>query len=379
MKPAQPHSVDEQRKVANLQDETDGAALYRALSEAETDPGLAQVYAKLAAIEDAHAAFWRRSLQQSGFDVKSGGPTARTRALIWLARRFGPSVVVPTIANLEKRDSSKYDQQADAVTAGLAADERSHARLMREIANPHDGLSGPSIAKLEGRHKGAGGNALRAGVLGANDGLLSNLSLIMGVAGAASDNKTILITGLAGLIAGACSMALGEWLSVTSSRELYAKQIATEEAELKANPAEEAEELALIYEAKGLPATQARALAARLMKSHSTALDTLAREELGIDPDELGGSALIAGATSFLLFAAGAAFPVLPFFFLSGNPAVLTGVGLSIAALAFVGAATSLFTGRGIAFSAARQMLIGAGAAAITFGVGKLLGAAITG
>lgn len=365
------------RKLANLRDEIDGGALYRALSEAESDPKMKEVYARLAGIEDAHADFWRRSLGRRAADLDKLGPSARTRALIWLARRFGPSVVAPTIAGLERRDSSKYDQQPDAVAAGLARDERSHARLLTQIANPADGLTGPAIAKLEGRHRGAGGNALRAAVLGANDGLLSNLSLVMGVAGAATDNRTILITGLAGLIAGACSMALGEWLSVTSSRELFARQIATEKAELEANPADEAEELALIYEAKGLPAEQARAFAERLMSDHTVALDTLAREELGIDPEELGGSAVVAGATSFLLFAGGAAFPVLPFFFLSGSAAVLSGVALSISALAFVGAATSLFTGRGIAFSAIRQVAIGAIAAGTTFAIGKLLGASI--
>jgi len=368
---------EDARKLANLRDEIDGGALYRALSEAEGDPKLAELYAKLASIEDAHAEYWRRSLARSGVDLAGMGPSARTRLMIWLARRLGPSVMAPAVARLETRDSAKYDQQPDAVAAGMAEDERSHARLMTQIADPAAGLSGPAIAKLEGRHRGSGGNALRAAVLGANDGLLSNLSLVMGVAGAATDNRTILITGLAGLIAGACSMALGEWLSVTSSRELYARQIATEKAELEANPADEAAELALIYEAKGLPADQANALAQQLMADHATALDTLAREELGIDPDELGGSAIVAGGTSFLLFAGGAIFPVLPFFFLTGIPAIAAGVALSIAALAVVGAATSLFTERGFTFSALRQVAIGVVAASITFGIGKVLGTVI--
>lgn len=367
------------RQLANFRDEVDGAALYRALSETEADPKLAQVYAKLASVEEAHSEFWKRSIEQNGPRIQNFNPSIRTRMLIWLARRFGPAFVVPTIVQLESKDSLKYDQQEDAVAAGLAHDERTHSRLMSEIATPINGLSGPLIAKLEGRHKASGGNALRAAVLGANDGLLSNLSLVMGVAGAATDNRTILITGLAGLVAGACSMALGEWLSVTSSRELYARQIETEKSELEANPAEEAEELALIYEAKGLPVSQAQALAQRLMTDRAAALDTLAREELGIDPDELGGSAYVAGATSFLLFAAGATFPVLPLFFLSGNLAVIVGIGLSLTALATVGAATSLFTGRGILFSACRQLAIGSVAAAITYGIGKLLGATITG
>ena len=151
----------------------------------------------------------------------------------------------------------------------------------------------------------AAGNALRAAVLGANDGLVSNASLVMGVAGAELAGRSILITGLAGLLAGSLSMALGEWLSVQSARELFAHQIGIEREELLAAPEEEAEELALIYQAKGLPAEQARELGQRLVQDQQTALDTLAREELGIDPAELGGSAWVAAITSFLLFSAG--------------------------------------------------------------------------
>src|SRR6185295_12048464 len=176
------------------------------------------------------------------------------------------------------------------------------------------------LARLEGRHR-SGGNALRAAVLGASDGLVSNLSLVMGVAGASVPGGTILLTGLAGLVAGACSMAMGEWLSVTSSRELNQQQIAVEADELQRMPDEEKEEMVLIYQAKGLDEAAARALADRLMANKDTALDTLVREELGIDPDELGGSAWTAAGTSFLLFAAGAIVPVAPFFWLDGTAA----------------------------------------------------------
>jgi VIT1/CCC1 family predicted Fe2+/Mn2+ transporter len=219
-----------------------------------------------------------------------------------------------------------------------------------------------------------GGNALRAAVLGANDGLVSNLSLVMGVAGAAAAEKTILLTGLAGLVAGACSMAMGEWLSVNSSRELYQRQIDIEASELEQAPEEEIEEIALIYEAKGLPRLQAQALAKQMMANKDTALDTLVREELGIDPAELGGSAWAAAGTSFLLFSLGAIFPVAPFFLLTGSPAVLASLAASGAALAAIGAGTSLFTGRGVVFSALRQLLVGYAAAAITYGIGTLAG-----
>jgi len=216
-------------------------------------------------------------------------------------------------------------------------------------------------------------------VLGANDGLVSNLSLVMGVAGADMSGRAILITGLAGLIAGAGSMALGEWLSVQSSRELCQRQIQIESEELRQAPEEESEELALIYQAKGLPEAQARALAARLIAQPATALDTLAREELGIDPDALGGSAWQAAATSFVLFAIGAVVPVAPFAFLSGTAAVTSAVIASGILLFVIGAGITLLTGRSVLHSGMRQVLFGLAAAALTFGVGRLIGVSLAG
>jgi VIT1/CCC1 family predicted Fe2+/Mn2+ transporter len=276
-------------------------------------------------------------------------------------------------------DSAQYDHQADAVSGGLPAQERSHARILEAIAGQApQAITGGGLARLEGRHRGMGGNALRAAVLGANDGLVSNLSLVMGVAGAGAATNNILLTGLAGLIAGACSMAMGEWLSVNSSRELYQRQIDTERQELEAVPDEEREELALIYEAKGLPREQAQALADKLMSDKTTALDTLAREELGIDPDELGGSAWQAAAMSFGLFALGAMFPVLPFAVEGGRHAVLGSIVLSGVAMFAIGAATTIFTGRGVIASGLRQLAVGIAAAGVTYGAGILFGAALS-
>ncbi len=240
-------------------------------------------------------------------------------------------------------------------------------------------MEGGALAQIEGRHRATSGNALRAAVLGASDGLLSNFSLVMGVAGASIDGRAILVAGLAGLLAGAFSMALGEWISVTSSRELYERQIAIERSELQHIPGEEQAELALIYQAKGLPEDQARDLAARLIVDRPNALDTLAREELGIDPEELGGSAWEAALTSFLLFALGAIVPVAPFLFLSGLPAVIASVALSGLGLFGIGAAITLLTGRSVLFSGTRQVLIGFAAAGITFGIGRLIGVAVAG
>jgi len=209
--------------------------------------------------------------------------------------------------------------------------------------------------------------------------LVSNLSLVMGVAGADLSGRAVLVTGLAGLLAGACSMALGEWVSVQSAREFYQKQIAVEQEELNEVPDEEQAELALIYESKGLPQDEAKALAEKVISDDSIALDTLAREELGINPDELGGSAWTASITSFLLFALGAIFPVFPFFFLSGTTAVLVSLGLSAVALFGIGAGITLLTGRNVLFSGTRMVIFGLLAAAVTFGIGKLIGVAIAG
>ena len=366
------HSLD--RYLSNLQGEIDSAGLYRALAEAESDAHLSEVYRRLAAVEEAHAEFWRQQLAKSGTSAPRPRLGWRTRALAWLARRFGPQFVLPTISSLEQRDSAQYDHQPEAVAGGLPVAERSHNRIVQRIAaSIPGGLSGGALAQLERRHR-SGGNALRAAVLGANDGLVSNLSLVMGAAGAVNSGPTILVVGLAGLVAGACSMAIGEWLSVNSAREMNQQQIDVEAEELKRAPEEEKEELALIYQSKGLDETQARALAERLMGNKETALDTLVREELGIDPTELGGSAWAAASSSFLLFAVGAIFPVAPYFWLHGSAALLASLALSGLALALIGAGTSLFTGRNVVFTSLRSLSLGFAAAAITYGVGRLVG-----
>lgn len=240
-------------------------------------------------------------------------------------------------------------------------------------------MVGATLAGLEGRHRAVGGNALRAAVLGANDGLVSNLSLVMGVAGASLSSRTILITGIAGLLAGACSMAMGEWISVTSSRELYARQIQIERTELEMAPEAEREELALIYEAKGVARPEAEALAERLLTDPERALDTLVREELGIDPASLGGSAWIAAVSSFIPFVLGALAPVLPFVFLTGTTAVVTSLAASALGLFAIGAAITLVTGRRVFSSGVRQLLIGLAAAAVTYGVGAAIGVSVGG
>jgi vacuolar iron transporter family protein len=374
-----PDQEKAERYRSNLQGELDSAALYRTLAESEDTPQMREVYYRLAAIEEKHAALWREQLAKVGESADRYRASLRTRILAWLARRFGAALVLPMVAAIEREDRGMYDDQPEAQAGGLPAMERSHSRVLQAASRPiRGGLSGSALAQIEGRHR-TGGNALRAAVLGANDGLVSNLSLVMGVAGAEFSSATVLVTGLAGLLAGACSMAMGEWLSVTSARELYGRQIATEKAELEEIPEEEQEELELIYQAKGLPADKAKELAARIIANPQTALDTLVREELGIDPDDLGGSPWTAAGTSFLLFAIGAIFPVAPFFFLSGAAVIVTSLIVSACAMFAIGAGTSLFTGRGVLFSGARQIAIGLAAAAVTFGLGRVIGVSIGG
>lgn len=359
-----------------IQDELDSAYLYRTLADHEADARLAEVYRRLAAAESRHADHWLDKLRREGTAVAPHAIGWRTRALAWMARRFGSATVVSIIAGQEIADAQRYATTADRAP-GMDADERGHARALRAIAGDR-GAEGPFIARLEGRHRTTAGNALRAAVLGANDGLLSNLSLVMGVAGASLGGREIVITGLAGLLAGAGSMALGEWLSVQSSRELYERQIGIETEEIRTNPAEEVEELALIYQAKGLGEAQAREVAERLLSSEASAIDTLAREELGIDPSELGGSAMQAAVTSFLLFALGAIIPVTPFLILSGQAAVGTALAASAVGLFAIGAGITLLTGRSVWFSGLRQVAVGLAAAALTFGIGRLIGVSLS-
>ena len=360
----------------NWQREIDGIALYTALAAAEPDPVRAAIYRQLATAEERHAALWAARLRAGGHDLPPARPGWRVHVLSWMARRLGPAWVLPVMVEQEHTDSRRYDGQAEAQQAGLAAEERRHAQVLGTLRN---GAAADTPGRPERRHRTIGGNALRAAVLGANDGLVSNLSLVMGVAGAALPGQTILITGLAGLLAGAFSMALGEWLSVQSSRELYTRQIDLERQELAEAPELEAAELVQIYQAKGLGEAQARDVVATLMQNPQSALDTMAREELGVDPGELGGSAWVAAATSFGLFRLGAIIPVLPYLLRGGGAATVASLAGSAVGLFIIGAGITLLTGRNGLFSGLRPVIFGLVAAGLTFLVGRLIGVSIGG
>jgi len=373
---APPTVADIARYTENLQGEIDAIALYALLAEKESSETLTHFYTRMVEVETIHANVWRERLEAASVDTSRMSPAWRARVLMFVARHFGPSLVVPTIAEHEASDEAMYDEQPEAL-ARMPGDERSHARLFRELATGK-GIEGGAIARIEGRHRGSGGNQLRAAVLGANDGLVSNLSISMGVAGASQGGHAVLIAGMAGMLAGALSMAIGEWLSVQSARELFAHHVKVEREELLNVPDEEEEELTLIYQSKGLTSEQARLMAQSIVGGElGRAVDTLAREELGIDPNELGGSAWVAAITSFFLFAAGAIVPLSPFFFATGMAAVIASIAVSALALMVVGAAITVVTGSSVLKTGGRQVLLGMFAAAVTFGLGALVGRAV--
>ncbi|MDY0011855.1 MAG: VIT1/CCC1 transporter family protein [Rhodocyclaceae bacterium] len=371
---------DLRRFRANAQDETDSAAIYRAMAEAEPKAEIAQVYLRLAQAEESHARFWLRRIEKLGGRAPRAAPRWRARALIWLARHLGASAVLPTVMRQETLNSALYDNQGETLGTTLPAQERAHARLLAHLSSrSRQGWDGSRYAQLEGRHGAGGGNTLRAVVLGANDGLVSTLSLIMGAAGAAFSSTALLATAVAGTLAGACSMAMGEWISVQSARELCQRQIAAEKDELETAPEEEKEELVLIYQAKGFSPEEARLIAERVFATPESALDTLAREELGVNPEDLGGSAWAAALSSFLVFLAGALVPAAPLLWLEGQPAVVGSAMAGAAGLFLIGAAITVYTGGSALKSGLRQLAIGAAAAAATYGVGRLFGVALGG
>jgi vacuolar iron transporter family protein len=296
----------------------------------------------------------------------------RIRLLTAIGRRFGLERVLPWIIRKESQDADKYLEVPQA-PEHMAAEEMMHGQRLARIGGVE--TVGRQIAIAEGRHRADIGGALRASVFGINDGLVSNFALVMGMAGATADPSVVAVAGVAGLFAGAFSMAAGEWISVRSQTELYEAEIEVERDEIERFPDEEREEFRLIYRAKGFSDDDARALADRLMADPDQALDTMVREELGIDPTNVGSrAAWVAGSSSFVAFAFGATIPVLPFLFSLDTGGLIASGLLSGSALGTVGALLGMLTGRNVAWSALRMMLIGGAAAAATFAIGSAFG-----
>ena len=374
---------DPAQSLANLRLERDAILLYEALAGIETNPQRAAAFHRIAANERRHAEVWAGKLRDAGVDVPAAPtrPRPRVAVIVLLARLFGTKAVSDLVTALEGDEEEIYEgQDASPEIEAIAADEREHAEIWRKLKDP-DYHPDRDIAERERWHRSGRSGTLRAVIFGVSDGLVSNLALVMGVAGASGPDASghfILLAGVAGLLAGAFSMAAGEYISMQSQRELFERQIALERAEMEAMPEEEEAEMAALYRAKGFPADEAKAIAHRLFEDPERALDQLIREELGLDPDELG-SPLGAAFGSFVAFALGAFVPVLPYLLGSGVGAFGAAIALSLVALFGVGAGVSLLTGRGVLFSGARQVGIGAAAAIVTFVVGTIIGVTATG
>jgi vacuolar iron transporter family protein len=362
----------------SLQTEIDASYLYTKLAEAEDDASIASLYREMAAIEISHADAMVKSNREKGITLELPGPSWRAKMLNRIGKIFGYEYVVSSLVETEKALALKQASDKEKQNIALSGHESNHVKILHNLISTQSKVSGEKLSKLEGRrHKTVGGNALRAAVLGANDGLVSNMSLVMGVAGATQEGKGVLLAGMAGLLAGALSMALGEWISVKSSQELYERQMRLEMEEIENHPEIELKELQLIYIAKGIPEDQAKSMAEKIMNDSEHAHEILTREELGINAEELKGSAWTAAIASFILFAIGAIIPVIPFFTGNGFTAIAWSLSLSTVGLFLIGSAITLFTGKSIWYSGFRQVLFGLAAAAITFSIGRLIGVSI--
>ncbi len=400
------------QSLENLRLEQDAVVLYDALSRIEKEPKRAAAFRHIADNERRHAGIWAQRLEELGATVPPPArPRLRVRLIIATARVLGTRAVSDLVKSLEGDEEAIYEAQGDhPETESIAADEREHAeiwerldaerresgagtggrarrraeaaRVVSATAHPAVGAGEAErpedIQRSERWHRSGRSGTLRATIFGVSDGLVSNLSLVMGVAGASDQGGLILLAGIAGLLAGAFSMAAGEYISMQSQRELFERQIELERAELEAMPDEERQELVALYMAKGFPRAEAERIADRMFEDPETALDALIREELGLDPDELGSPWGAAGG-SFAAFCLGAAVPVIPYLFGGTTASFVASLVLSLGALFLVGAGVSLLTGRSTLLSGLRQMGLGAAAAAVTFVVGRLIGVGIAG
>jgi VIT1/CCC1 family predicted Fe2+/Mn2+ transporter/rubrerythrin len=370
------------QSLANLRLERDAILLYNALAAIEKDPKRAAAFHRIAGNETRHAEVWATKLREVGVDVPPAPsrPRARVAAIVLLARLFGTRAVSDLVTALEGDEEDIYEgQEASPEVEAIAADEREHAEIWRKLKDPNYHPD-RDIATRERWHRSGRSGTLRAVIFGVSDGLVSNLALVMGVAGASGPTATagnfVLLAGVAGLLAGAFSMAAGEYISMQSQRELFERQIALERAEMEAMPEEEEAEMAALYRAKGFRDDEAKAIAHRLFEDPERALDQLIREELGLDPDELG-SPFGAAFGSFVAFAIGAFVPVAAYIVADGVSAFVAAIALSLIALFAVGAGVSLLTGRSAWFSGIRQVGIGAAAAVVTYLVGTAIGVSV--
>jgi vacuolar iron transporter family protein len=357
------------------QDEADAAYLYRVLASAESDPGRRDVYQRLAEVEDRHVTIWAGLLAQHGRAPGAFRPGGRTRLLAWLGRRFGAGFLLPMLLREEGREVKAYLDMHRATPSGTAGGGEALllARESAEHASTLAGIAGGG-ARGEPWHRAEAGGMLRNVVYGFNDGLTANFGLVAGVLGAtaAQAHQTIIVAGVAGLIADALSMGSSGYLAAKSEQEVYANEIAMERDEIALMPEVERDELALIYEAKGMEKGAAMALATQVMADPQRMLQEQVQEELKISGMDV--APLREGWITGLATAVGAVLPVFPFFLWTGTTAIIVAFTVAMLSHFLVGAARSVFTGRGVLRSGFDMFVVGLGVALVGYFVGEWVG-----
>jgi len=352
------------------QDEADAAFLYRLLSAAEPDSKKSDLYRRLAEVEDRHVQIWARLLREHGREPGRFRPSARTRLLASLGRLFGPGFLLPMLLAEEGREVKGYLDMHRRTARGApgATESLTLARESAEHASTLNKISGKSG---EPWHRTESGGFLRNVVYGFNDGLTANFGLVAGVIGASSQtaHHTVIVAGVAGLIADALSMGSSGYLAAKSEQEVYANEIAMERDEIALMPEVERDELALIYEAKGMNAESAHALATEVMADPQRMLDEQVQEELGIGEPHM--SPLREAWVTGIATAVGAFIPVFAFLIWSGTTAVVVAFIVAMASHWIVGAARSVFTGRSVFRSGLDMFVIGLGVAIVGYFVGE--------
>jgi len=360
------------------QDESDAAYLYRVLASVERDPQRRDVYQRLAEVEDRHVAIWERLLAEHGQRPGHFKPSGRARVLAFLGRRLGPDFLLPLLLSEEGREVRAYLTMHRA-THPAAAGRNESLLLAKESAEHADTLSRLTGKEGAGEpwHRTGSGGFLRNVVYGFNDGLTANFGLVAGVIGASSaqQHEAIIVAGVAGLIADALSMGSSGYLAAKSEQEVYAHEIALERDEIALMPEVERDELALIYEAKGMDRTSAERVATQVMADPVRMLAEQVQEELGIG--EAGRSPLREGWVTGVATALGALIPVFPFFIWRGTPALVIAFVVAMASHFLVGAARSVFTGRGVLRSGLDMFVVGLGVAAVGYATGELISRAL--
>ncbi len=360
--------MDAQRLREHWQDEGESAYLYRVLAEVDPDRKRQRLYHKLADVETQHQQSFAKLLADQGVRVGEFRPGLRARLLGWMARRGGAATVLKLRIVDEASEVKNYLREKSSMATGEAA------KISQQVARD-EAIHAETLMKLTGSggepwHRMESGGFLRNVVYGFNDGLTANFGLVMGVLGA-QVHEFIVLSGLAGLVADALSMGSSGYLAAKSEQEVYQHEIELEREEIELMPEVEAEELALLYEAKGMPAEAARQAAAQVMADPQIALQEKAREELGIASEM--GSPLREGVITGTATAFGALIPVVPFFFGSGPVEIWTSFTISMLSHFGVGAARSLFTGRGVFRSGLDMFLVGLGVAIVGYLVGMLI------